>query len=202
MPLSRTQSPSPLLSVAGFRKFTPSQYHKLIDHGVILEGEPIELLEGYLVEKSVRNPPHEMSLRRLTARLPRRLPTGWFLQIQGAILLGESEPEPDGVILRGDETTCDGRLPMPADVALVIEVSDSSLDFDRRDKGRIYARVGLATYWIVNIQDRQIEVYANPDPNVNPPAYTTRTDYAITDTVPIVLDGVVVGSVPVAELIP
>ncbi len=199
---TQTQSPTPLLSVAGFRKFTPTQYHKLIDQGVILEGEPIELLEGYLVEKSVRNPPHEMSLRRLTARFPRQLPSGWFLQIQGAISLGDSEPEPDGLVLRGDETSCDGRLPTPSDAALVIEVSDASLAFDRRDKGRIYARVALPTYWIINIPDRQIEVYTNPDPTANPPAYTSRTNYGIVDAVPIVLDGVAVATLPVAELIP
>ncbi len=117
----RLASPPPLLSVAGFRKFTPAQYHKLIDTGIILEGEPIELLEGYLVEKHLRNPPHETALRRLTGRLPRHLP-GWFLQIQGAIALSDSEPEPDGAVLRGDETTCDGRLPTVADIGLVIEV--------------------------------------------------------------------------------
>ncbi len=202
MPTSGTQSPTPLLSVAGFRKFTPAQYHKLIDSGVILEGEPIELLEGYMVEKAVRNPPHQMSLRRLTARLPRVLPAGWFLEIQGAISLADSEPEPDGVILRGDETACDGRLPTPADIALVIEVSDSSLAFDRRDKGRIYARAGIPVYWIVNIPERQIEVYTNPDQAANPPLYWTRTDHGIADTVPVVLDGVTVATLPVAELIP
>lgn len=199
---TQTQSPTPLLSVAGFRKFTPAQYHKLIDQGVILEGEPIELLEGYLVEKSVRKPPHEMSLRRLTARFPRQIPSGWFLQIQGAIALGDSEPVPDGAVLRGDETTCDGRLPTPGDIAIVLEVSDSSLAFDRSDKGRIYARVGIPVYWIVNIPDRHIEVYTNPDPASNPPAYATRTDYGTADTVPIVLDGIAVGTLPVAELIP
>ncbi|MBA4189185.1 MAG: Uma2 family endonuclease [Planctomycetaceae bacterium] len=199
---TQATSPTPLLSVAGFRKFTPAQYHKLIDHGVILEGEPIELLEGYLVEKSMRNPPHEMSLRRLTARFPRQMPAGWFLQIQGAIATGDSEPEPDGVVLRGNETTCDGRLPTGGDIAIVLEVSDSSLAFDRSDKGRIYARVGIPVYWIINIPERQIEVYTNPNSTAIPPAYTTRTDYGIADAVPIVLDGIIVGTIPVADLIP
>lgn len=202
MATTGTQSPTPLLSVAGFRKLTPAQYHKLIDTGIIMEGEPIELLEGYMVEKAVRNPPHEMSLRRLTARFPRLLPPGWFVQVQGAIALGESEPEPDGAVLRGDETTCDGRLPTAADVAALIEVSDSTLAFDRRDKGRIYARAGIPVYWIINIPERQIEVYTNPDPAANPPAYTTRTDYIISDAVPVVLDGGTVATIPVADLIP
>lgn len=127
---SLATSYTPLLSITGFRRFTPQQYHKLVEHGIIAEGEPVELLEGYLVEKSVRNPPHEDGLRRLTIRMPRRLPAGWYLQIQGAIALGESEPEPDGAILRGDETTCDGRLPNASDFGIAIEIADSSLTLD------------------------------------------------------------------------
>ncbi|HEY1189110.1 MAG TPA: Uma2 family endonuclease [Gemmata sp.] len=198
---TRASSPPPLLSLAGFKQFTPAQYHKLIDAGIIREGEAVELLEGYLVEKGMRNPPHEMSLRRVTARLPRYV-SGWFLQIQGAVALGTSEPEPDGVFLRGDETTCDGRLPTPADMGLVLEVSDSTLAFDRRDKGRIYAREGIPVYWIINVEDKQIEVYTDPDATANPPVYKTRTDYKPGDTVPITLDGAPVGTVPVNELLP
>jgi Uma2 family endonuclease len=198
---TRPASPPPLLSAAGFKKFTPAQYHALIQGGFIQEGEPVELLEGYLVEKGMRNPPHEMSLRRLTARLPRHVP-GWFLQIQGAIALGESEPEPDGVLLRGDETSCDGRLPTAADIGIVIEVSDSTLGFDRRDKGRIYARAAIPVYWIVNVADRQIEVYTDPNPTANPPEYRTRTDYQPGDTVPIVLAAAAAGAIAVSELLP
>jgi Uma2 family endonuclease len=198
---TRPASPPPLLSLAGFKRFTPAQYHALIHSGIIMEGEPVELLEGYLVEKGMRNPPHEMSLRRMTARLPRHL-SGWFLQVQGAIALGESEPEPDGVLLRGDETACDGRLPTPADIGLVIEISDSTLAFDRRDKGRIYARAGIPVYWIVNVAERQVEVYTDPDTAAEPPAYRARTDYKPGDAVPITLDGQAVGSIPASELLP
>ena len=196
-----TQTPTPLLSVAGFKRFTPEEYHKLADAGIIMEGEPFELLEGYLVEKPVRKSPHEDALRRLTGRLPRRLPADRFLQIQGAVALGESEPEPDGAILRGDETVCDGRLPTPADICLVAEVSDSSLAFDRRDKGRIYARAGIPVYWIINVVDRQIEVYSDPQPTA-PPAYATHTNYPAGQDVPIVLDGQAVASIPAADLLP
>lgn len=198
---TRPASPPPLLSVAGFRKFTPAEYHKLIDYGIIQEGEPVELLEGYLVEKHVRNPPHEGGLRRLTARLPRHAP-GWFVQIQGAIALGESEPEPDGALIRGDETACDGRLPTPKDLGLLIEVSDSSLAFDRRDKGRIYATAGILVYWVVNVADRQVEVYTDPNPAANPPTYRTRTDYRPGDQLPVSPAGTQVGTIPVDDLLP
>jgi len=195
-------SHSPLLSLAGFRRFTPQQYHQLVETGIIREGEPVELLEGYLVEKAMRNPPHEAALRRLTVRLPRRVPVGWYVQIQGAVSLADSEPEPDGAILRGDETTCDGRLPEANDFGVVVEISDSSLAFDRRDKSRIYARAGIPQYWIINVVDSQIEVYSQAETGTTPPAYTTRTDYTTGQGVPLVLDGIAVGTIPVADLLP
>lgn len=199
---ARPQCPPPLLSMAGFRRWTVAEYHKMIQVGLLMEGEPIELLEGYLVEKAVRNPPHESSLRRMTTRLPPRLPGGWFLQVQGAVSFPESEPEPDGAVLRGSDADYDGRLPVAADIGIVIEVSDSSLRFDEVDKGRIYSREGIAVYWIINAADRRVEVYTDPDTAANPPAYRTHTDYRPGDTVPIVLDGQPAGSIAVADLIP
>lgn len=202
MASTRTQSPPPLLSMAGFVTFTPEQYHKLIDSGVIQEGEPVELLEGYLVEKPMRNPPHDGALTRLTYRLPPRLPPGWVTRIQCAVSLADSEPEPDGAVVRGDDTSYDARLPTASDFGVVVEVSDSSLAFDRRDKGRIYARAGIPVYWVVNIPDRRVEVYTDPDPAANPPAYRTRTDHTTGDAVPLFLDGQAAGGVPVSDLLP
>ena len=198
---SLPQLHSPLLSVAGFRRFTPQQYHQLVQFGIVQEGEPVELLEGYLVEKAMRNPPHEAALRRLTVRLPKLIPPGWYLQVQGAVALGESEPEPDGAVLRGDETTCDGRLPNAADFGIVIEVSDSSLAFDRTDKSRIYARAGIPNYWILNVAEARVEVHSDPRPDAEPATYAARTDYSLGRSVPIVLDGATVGTIAVAELL-
>lgn len=99
-------------------------------------------------------------------------------------------------------TACDGRLPTAADIGLAIEIPDSTLAFDRRDKGRIYARAGVPVYWIVNLGDGQIEVYSDPAPAANPPAYRTRTDHKPIDAVPITLDGQPAGTIPAAELLP
>lgn len=192
----------PLLSVAGFRRFTPAQYHKLAEAGILLEGEPVELIEGFLVEKPMKGPDHETSMRRLTGQMPRILPAGYFAQFQGAVSLTSSEPEPDVSVLRGDETTCDGRLPNANDVVLVAEVSDSSLAYDRDEKTRIYARASIPVYWILNTVARQIEVYTNPQPAATPPEYATRTDYPHGSSVPVVLDGVTVATLAVADLIP
>src|SRR5687767_9647161 len=103
--MSRTtagQGPTPLLSLAGFRKFTPAEYHTMGEAGIIMEGEPFELLEGYVVEKGMRGPMHEGAVRRITKRLPKFVPADWVLQVQDAVAVVDSEPEPDAAIVRGD----------------------------------------------------------------------------------------------------
>jgi Uma2 family endonuclease len=197
----QAQTPSSLLSVAGFRKITPKQYHKLMDSGIIYEGEPIELLEGYLVEKGMRNPPHDGAVTRLGYYLQRLLPAAWILRVQCAISLKESEPEPDGAIVRGGPTSYDTRLPEASDFGIVIEVSDSTLAFDRSDKGRIYARAGIQEYWIINIPDRQIEVYTQPDVAADPPKYASRVVHQHGSAFAFQLDGQVV-SINVADFLP
>jgi Uma2 family endonuclease len=194
--------PPSFLSRALYPRVTVAEYREMINNGTFTDGDPIELLEGYLVQKMPRNDPHETSLRRLTNRLPRWIPAGYCFQIQAAIELSDSQPEPDGAILRGADSDHDGTIPKPDVICLLFEVSDSSLHTDRSDKGRIYARAGIVVYWIINVADKQIEVYTDPDTTAEPPAYRTRTDYRPGDAVPITLDGAAIGTIPVSELLP
>lgn len=189
-------------SLARLRRFTRSEYHQIGESGIIAPEEKVELLDGLIVEKPVKSPAHQGVTRRLTTRLPRVLPPGWFVQIQDVVGLASSEPEPDGSVLRGDETSYDTRQPEPSDVGFVIEAADSSLRTDRREKGRLYAQAGIPIYWIINVEDSQIEVYSDPDPTAVPPAYATRKDYRPGDDVPIVLDGQRFSSIPAGDLIP
>src|SRR5262249_30603098 len=118
-------------TMAGFRRFSVAEYHKLIESGILTEDDNLELLEGYLVHKMSRNPPHDATIQRLMKRLLRLLPPGWDLRVQSAVTLSESEPEPDLAVVRGDENAYIARHPAGADVGLVIEVSDSTLPADR-----------------------------------------------------------------------
>lgn len=190
------------LAALGARRLTPAQYHVMHDAGILMEGERVELLDGYLVEKPVRNPPHDVTLQRLTKRLVMLGLVGWEVRIQSAVSFNESEPEPDGAVVRGNETVYEARHPRPGDFGVIIEVSDSSLLFDRREKGRLYAKAGIPVYWVVNVADGAVEVYTDPDPGTTPPAYRTRADYSAGQDVPLVLDGVEVARVSVTELIP
>ena len=127
---------------------------------------------------------------------------GWQVRIELPVTLANSEPEPDGAVVRGDRRTFDQRAPTGSDFGVVVEVGESSLRFDRRIKLPLYAAAGIPVYWIVNLIDSHVEVYTDPDPAAEPPAYCTRTDYAPGQDVPLVLDGNPVATIPVSDLLP
>ena len=184
------------------RRWTLDEYRRMTELGVLTPEDRIELLDGYLVNKIPQNTPHRRSVVRLSTRLPAHLPAGWWVMPQCPLVVGEHEPEPDGAVLRGVDSDYDHRDPVAADCGLVIEVADSSLRTDRAVKTEVYAGGGIWSYWIINVDDRVIEVYTDPDPTADPPAYRTRTDYAPGQDVPLVLDGQTVATIPVAELLP
>jgi Uma2 family endonuclease len=184
------------------RRWSSADYHRMIDLGILEPEEKLELLDGYLVLKMTQNVPHRAAAVRLATRLPGCLPAGWLVMTHCPISVGGSDPEPDGVVVRGGVTDYDGREPAAPDFGIVIEVADSTLRLDRSAKGRLYARAGIPVYWIINLVDRQIEVNIDPDTAANPPAYRTRTDYRPGDPLPITLDGAQVGVIPVSDLLP
>lgn len=184
------------------RQWSSTEYHRMLDLGIIDREEKLELLDGYLVLKMSQDPPHRTVVTNLSYCLPPLFPAGWIVMVHCPISLGDRDPEPDGVIVRGTRADYRSREPVADDFGIVIEVSDSTLDMDRRGKGRIYARAGIPVYWIINVADKQIEVYSDPDTSATPPAYLTRTDYALGATVPIVLGGTAAGTIAVSELLP
>src|SRR5205085_8440638 len=135
-------------------------------------------------------------------RLRNWLPNGWDLQCQGTVVLADSQPEPDFAFLREVADDYTTHNPTAADSGLLIEVADSSLLRDQRDKTRIYARASIPVYWIVNLVDRRIEVYSQPTGPIAVPAYQSFQNYQPGDDVPLVLDGQTVGTVVVADLLP
>ena len=190
-----------LAAMAMFPRLTVSQYHDLIANGTVPEGEPIELIEGYLVPKMSRGEPHDEAMDFLDQALVALVPTGWFMRGQRAITLTDSEPEPDYAVVRGPRVRGRGHHPLPTEVSLVIEVSDSSLGYDRTHKARMYARAGIAVYWIVNVVDKQIEVLTQPSGPCDAPAYAQTDVFAVGTNVPVVLDGNTVGVVAVADVV-
>jgi Uma2 family endonuclease len=182
-------------------RFSVEQYHRLIEEGILTDNDRVELLHGWVVEKMPQNPPHIAVITKTNRRLVRVLPDQWLLQVQGPIVLGDSEPEPDFAVLRGPEATYSLRKPTPRDVALLIEVADSTLLLDRRDKGLLYALARIPEYWIINIPERRVEVYSRPRAGRNP-GYRQQRHYGSDESVPLVLRGREVGRFLVRDLLP
>jgi Uma2 family endonuclease len=178
------------------------QYHAMISAGILTADDPVELLEGWLVYKMPQNPPHRVATRLARTALERILPTGWYVDTQAPITLEDSEPEPDLAVIRGEPRLYANRHPGPADLVLVVEVADATLLRDRGAKKRIYARAGIAVYWIINLSERQCEVYSDPMAAGGEPDYRQRDDYGQTDAVPLIIDGQAVGSIAVADMLP
>jgi Uma2 family endonuclease len=183
-------------------QFSLAQYHALLQQGILKDGDQVELLEGYLVNKMSKNPPHATAVRLLRRALGGLLPAGWFMDSDNPVTTTESEPEPDIVLVRGTEEQYVARHPTAADIGLLIEVADSTLPTDRGVKLRLYARAGLPVYWIVNLVDHQLESYTNPTGPAEEPTYRNRQDFGPDAVVPIVLDGQEVGRLAVHDLLP
>ena len=184
------------------KRFTVDEYHRMIDAGVFADDDRFELLEGWIIPKMSRNPPHDALLMLIQEMLSRTLPPGWASRNQSAITTRESEPEPDFVVVRGSARDYFGRHPGPADIALAIEVSESSIGRDRTLKTRIYARAGVPTYWIVNVAERCVEVYTDPTGPVESPSYRSMIAAGPDGEVPLVLDGREVARIAARDILP
>jgi len=178
------------------------QYHEMIETGILTDDDPVELLDGCLVPKMPKNPPHTLVNGLVHDALARLLPVGWFADSQEPITTDDSEPEPDVRVVRGERRAYLERHPGPRDVGLVVEVSDATLDRDRGLKQQLYARAGIAVYWIVNVRDRRLEVYTKPSGPADVPGYGRRQDLGPGDVVPVTLDGAEIGRLAVDDLLP
>ncbi|HTY76579.1 MAG TPA: Uma2 family endonuclease [Candidatus Bathyarchaeia archaeon] len=142
-------------------RWTRAQYDHLIERGFFQPRDPIELLGGQLFVAEPQGTYHFSAIQAVEEAMRAAFGDGWTVRSQGPLALDdESEPEPDIAVVPG--TFRDYVAAHPARPALVVEVSESSLAFDRSHKGSLYARAGLADYWIVNLVDRVLEVYRDP----------------------------------------
>jgi Uma2 family endonuclease len=180
-------------------RFSVLQYLAMVEAGVFATENRVELIEGWVVKKMSRRPTHDSTLSRANRRLARLLPEIWVLRCQMALVLARSVPEPDLAIVDGPEETYDLRHPSAADAALAIEVAESSLHYDRQEKGPLYAEARIAEYWIINVVDLQVEVYTQPRAG-KAPEYRKRQDYSRRTSVPVILGGKEIGRLDVAAL--
>jgi Uma2 family endonuclease len=142
------------------RRWTRDEFHRMADIG-FFQGQRAELIEGEVMVLSPQKAEHFTATDRVTELLRGVFATGYQVRMQGPIELGpHSEPEPDVAVVRGTREQYASRHPTSAD--LIAEISDSTLASDRSRKASLYARAGIADYWIVNLVERKLEVRRGP----------------------------------------
>ena len=141
-------------------RWTREQYYKLGEVGILAD-KNVELIEGEVIEMSPIYSPHMTGVTLADDAMREVFGKGWVVRIQGPLSLGtDSAPQPDVAVVAGK--TRDFRDAHPSTAALVSEVAVSSLDYDRRQKASLYAKAGIKDYWIINVEDEQLEVYRRP----------------------------------------
>ena len=189
------------LSLERLLPLTVEQYHEMVRGGILSSDDSVELLEGLVVKKTPRDPPHRAVTRAATKLLESLIPSGYYVDSQAPITLATSEPEPDVMIVRGASEQFTQHHPGPADLALVVEVSDSSLQQDRVAKKMVYAGAGIAVYWIINLVDRQVEVFTEPTGAPELPDYRVMHIYKIDDSVRVLINHQSAGVIQVRNLL-
>jgi Uma2 family endonuclease len=174
------------------------EYERLADAG-LLKDRRVELINGWLVRKMTTKPPHVVAVDATREAIAAILPPDWWLRDEKPVRIPDfDEPEPDISVVRGSRQDYRSRHPGPGDIEFLVEVSDTSLLWDRREKLSAYARAGVPTYWVLNLVDRQLEVFTSPDPS----GYQARQVLGPGDRAAVVIDGVDIGSISVADLLP
>jgi Uma2 family endonuclease len=181
------------------KRLSVKVYDQMVEHGILPETNRFELINGRIVEKEVKNPEHATATERIRRAIHQLLPAGWEIRKEEPVRIPKwrSEPEPDLSVVRGSFEDYATRHPGPGEVALVVEVTRETAAKDRK-LASVYGGGGIPAYWIVNVPKRQLEVYAGPAGSVYPPS----TILSESETVNLVIDGQVVGQIPVAGLFP
>jgi Uma2 family endonuclease len=143
-------------------RITVAEYHRMIDAGILTEYHPIELIHGELLVKPPKGARHSACVTRMNRLFYSRFGDAIIVSVHNPVVLDDSEPEPDVKLIRFRPDFYRSGKPRPADVFLVIEVADSSFEFDRDVKGPLYAVNGIPEYWLVNLNDNSVTVYRQP----------------------------------------
>ena len=157
----------------GVARFSVERYHQMIATSLLTEDDRVELYEGVLVEKMTEGPAHASQVSMLARLIGARLGLAdWMLRVRSPITTADSEPEPDLAIVRTARYV--DAHPQADDIAVVVEVAESSLGHDRTTKGRIYAAAGIERYVIVKLAGRSVEVYTDPVADPEPRYASSR----------------------------
>jgi Uma2 family endonuclease len=174
----------------------------MIGAGVFGERDHVELLEGILVDEMTKHPPHNFTVAEIADALRAVIGPEWVLHEEKSVILGRfTRPEPDVAIAKGPRERYRSVSPTAADLAMLVEVADSTYEKDRGSKWRKYAGSKIPVYWIVNLPARQIEVYTEPTGRGKAAGYQSAIVYRSDNEIPIILAGRELGRFKVSDVL-
>jgi Uma2 family endonuclease len=151
------------MALTKLRLWTIEDYHRMVEAGILITSDRVELLEGQIIEVIPQLPPHASTTQPVARYLDRLLESVAYVRMQLPITLyPNSEPEPDIAVVRIDPNEYCDRHPGSDDILLIIEVADSTLLSDRRKKALIYSRAGILDYWTLDVNTTQIYQFREP----------------------------------------
>jgi Uma2 family endonuclease len=143
------------------KRWSRAEYEHMIAVGVFGPGEHVELIDGEIVAMTPQGSPHATSVGLVQDSLGAVFGPDTHIRVQLPLALGvDSEPEPDIAVVAGRRR--EFRQAHPTSALLVVEVSETTLKYDRQEKQRLYARAGIQDYWIVDVTGQSLEVYREP----------------------------------------
>ncbi len=183
------------------KQFSIEEYHQLLEIGFFSEGDRIELVRGDLIQMAAKGTKHIFCCQELSGILHDLIARQAISRCQDPIILASgSEPEPDFAIVRLSPDRYRSRKPEAQDILLLIEVADSSLEYDRTTKGSLYAEAAIEHYWIFNVLDRQLEVYKTPFQNAKGEfEYSSKQIYQLHQTID--LPDPLTGTITIADVL-
>lgn len=148
------------------RRFSLEEYHQMAEAGILTENDRVELLDGEIVEMSPIGRRHAACVDRLNRLFGSRLAEKAIVRVQNPVELSDrAEPQPDIALLQPREDFYEAGHPQPQDILLLVEVADTTAEFDREIKIPLYASSRIAEVWLVDINEQCLEVYRQPASN-------------------------------------
>jgi Uma2 family endonuclease len=153
----------PISTFEQLKSWTVQDYHRMGEVGILDPTERTELIAGQIILMVAKGTPHVIALQLLAREFLGQLGDNTLIRTQDPIHLNDSsEPEPDLVIVQGEILDYVDRHPQPSDIHLLVEVADTTLNYDCQTKAKIYAQAGILDYWVIDIKNRQVHIFRDP----------------------------------------
>jgi Uma2 family endonuclease len=157
-------TPNPVLnSEPTIKLWTVAEYHRMSELGILDADGRTELIDGQILLMTAKGTPHVVALQLSANSLSEQLKSDALIRTQDPIQLDDfSEPEPDLVVVRGAILDYTEHHPYSEDIHLIVEIADSTLKQDCQVKDKLYANAGISEYWVVDLKNRQVNIFRNP----------------------------------------